>query len=229
MSIDPRDLFVSLNPLGLDESELAKNSTGFADIRTHGDYLVFLAGYKAGTVDGEKRDCQSHRPINAEGCKPESSIQPSGTSSTCRSLDKAEGGTPDNNIHPERAASPAGLTDVLPTPVNRYLTTRIEAVEGGIKAISSVDAPWTVVIASDFDCVVGLLKDKLDRHRKLHNVMQAHTEHLNRVQIAMALELCAIAEALGIAPEQQQGGSGESIRAIQQLNVKLAELELRHA
>jgi len=110
MSIDPRDLFVSLNPLGLDERELAKDSTGFADIRTHGDYLVFLAGYKAGTVDGEKRECQSHRPINAEGCKPESSIQPSGTScgdaAPCRSLDKAEGGTPDlkSPIHPDDMA-----------------------------------------------------------------------------------------------------------------------------
>lgn len=119
MSIDPRDLFVSLNPLGLDERELTKDSTGFADLRTHGDYLVFLAGYKAGTVDGEKHECQRHRPINAEGCKPESSIQPSTTpcadAAPCRSLDKAEGGTPDNNIHSERAASPAGLNDVLPT------------------------------------------------------------------------------------------------------------------
>ncbi|HGY2299784.1 TPA: helix-turn-helix domain-containing protein [Pseudomonas putida] len=96
MSIDPRDLFISLNPLGLDEQDLEKDTTGFTDNRTHGDYLVFLAGYKAGAVDGGKRECQRHRPINAEG------------------------GTPDNNIHPEREGSPAGLTDVLP----------IAAVEG---------------------------------------------------------------------------------------------------
>lgn len=184
------------------------------------------------TVLGLIAEIERHRQINAEGCKPDSNILLAGLPCAgvppCSSLDKAEGGTPDNTIHPERAASPAGLTDVLPTPVNRYLTTRIEAVEGGVKAISSVDAPWTVVIASDFDCVVGHLRDKVDRHRKLHNVMQAHTEHLNRVQIAMALDLCAIAEALGIAPEQQQGGSGESIQAIQQLKAKLAELEQHH-
>ena len=74
MSIDPRDLFVSLNPLGLSQRKLEKDSSGFADDRTHNDYLVFLAGYKAGTVDGEKRECQRHHPVNAEGCKPDISI-----------------------------------------------------------------------------------------------------------------------------------------------------------
>lgn len=65
MNTDPRDVFVSLNPLGLGERELEKDSTGFADMRTHNDYLVFLASYKAGTVDGEERECQRHRPMNA--------------------------------------------------------------------------------------------------------------------------------------------------------------------
>ncbi|MCJ7853999.1 hypothetical protein [Pseudomonas monteilii] len=115
MSIDPRDLFVSLNPLGLSQRELEKDSSGFADDRTHNDYLVFLAGYKAGTVDGEERECQRHHPINAEGCKPESIIQPSGTpcvdAAPCCSLDKAKGGMPDNNIHHERVASTSGLAD----------------------------------------------------------------------------------------------------------------------
>lgn len=101
MSIDPRDLFVSLNPLGLDERDLEKDSTGFADQRTHGDYLVFLAGYKAGTVDGEQREFQHHRPINAEGCKPGTLILFSGLpcadAAVRRGLDKAEGSKPDNN------------------------------------------------------------------------------------------------------------------------------------
>lgn len=105
MNTDPRDLFVSLNPLGLEEHELAKASTGFADDRTHGDYLVFLAGYKAGTVDGEEREHQRHRPMNAEGCKSEISIMLSGLpcagAAAGRDLDKAEGGTPDSNIHPD--------------------------------------------------------------------------------------------------------------------------------
>ncbi|PVZ43960.1 hypothetical protein [Pseudomonas sp. CC120222-01a] len=104
MNTDPRDVFVSLNPLGLGERELKKDKTGFADMRTHNDYLVFLAGYKAGTVDGEEREYQRHRPMNAEGCKPEISIMLSGTPCVGavggRDLNKAEGGTPDSNIYP---------------------------------------------------------------------------------------------------------------------------------
>ncbi|WP_223623149.1 hypothetical protein [Pseudomonas monteilii] len=100
MNVDPRDLFVSLNPLGLDDNELEMDSSGFADQRTHGDYLLFLAGYKAGTVDGEQREFQRHRPINAEGCKPETLILFSGLpcagAAVRRGLDKAEGSKPDN-------------------------------------------------------------------------------------------------------------------------------------
>ncbi|MFV7463053.1 hypothetical protein [Pseudomonas shirazica] len=43
---DPRDVFIRLNPLGLSEAELRKDSTGFEDPRTHSDYLLFLAGYR---------------------------------------------------------------------------------------------------------------------------------------------------------------------------------------
>ncbi|QOE11051.1 hypothetical protein IE322_05495 [Pseudomonas asiatica] len=43
---DPRDVFIRLNPLGLGEEELRKDSTGFEDQRTHSDYLMFLAGYR---------------------------------------------------------------------------------------------------------------------------------------------------------------------------------------
>lgn len=48
---DPRDLFISRNPLGLGEKELAKDRTGFADQRTHSDYLTFLAGYEEAQAD----------------------------------------------------------------------------------------------------------------------------------------------------------------------------------
>ena len=43
---DPREVFIRLNPLGLGEAELRKDSTGFEDQRTHSDYLLFLAGYR---------------------------------------------------------------------------------------------------------------------------------------------------------------------------------------
>ena len=115
MNTDPRDLFVSLNPVGLDERELVKGSTGFADTRTHGDYLVFLASYKAGTVDGEQRELQRHRPMNTEGCKPESIIMLSGMpcagAVVVRDLNKAEGGTPDSNIPPDRTPTSTALCE----------------------------------------------------------------------------------------------------------------------
>ena len=54
---DPRDVFIRLNPLGLGEAELRKDSTGFEDQRTHSDYMLFLAGYR------ESQQAQQH---NAE-------------------------------------------------------------------------------------------------------------------------------------------------------------------
>lgn len=39
-------MFIRLNPLGLGEAELRKDSTGFEDQRTHSDYLLFLVGYR---------------------------------------------------------------------------------------------------------------------------------------------------------------------------------------
>lgn len=68
------------------------------------------------TVLGLITEIERHRQVNAEGCQPESNIRPLGIAcagvKTCRSLDKAEGGTPDNNIHP---GNMAGINDVLPT------------------------------------------------------------------------------------------------------------------
>ncbi|QQE85355.1 carbon storage regulator CsrA [Pseudomonas putida] len=50
VSVDPRDLFIAVNPIGASEAELEKGPvSGFVDDRTHGDYLIFLAGLQAGT------------------------------------------------------------------------------------------------------------------------------------------------------------------------------------
>lgn len=47
-SVDPRDLFIAANPIGASEAELKKGPvSGFVDDRTHGDYLIFLAGFQA--------------------------------------------------------------------------------------------------------------------------------------------------------------------------------------
>ncbi|MGJ7548214.1 hypothetical protein [Pseudomonas alloputida] len=140
MNTDPRDVFVSLNPLCLGERELEKDSTGFAHMRTHNDYLVFLAGYKAGTVDGEERECQRHRPMNAEGCKPDVNIQgsskPCAVSAACRSLDKVEGGTPDLNIHPVESASP--------TTTRKIATAENELMMAQVGLLAAVRAAYPV-------------------------------------------------------------------------------------
>ncbi len=48
VSVDPRDLFIAANPIGAGMAELEKGPvSGFVDDRTHGDYLLFLAGYQA--------------------------------------------------------------------------------------------------------------------------------------------------------------------------------------
>jgi len=116
MNTDPRDLFISLNPIGRGERELVKGCTGFADTRTHGEYLVFLAGYKAGAVDGERREFQRHRPMNTEGFEPESIIMLSGMpcagASVGRDLNQAEGGTPDTNINLDSTPTAKALCEV---------------------------------------------------------------------------------------------------------------------
>lgn len=45
--IDTRDLFIRLNPVAAGVEELEKGRGGFVDHRTHAEYLIFLAGYRA--------------------------------------------------------------------------------------------------------------------------------------------------------------------------------------
>lgn len=47
-NVDPRNLFIKINPIGASSADLEKGArSGFVDDRTHGDYLIFLAGYSA--------------------------------------------------------------------------------------------------------------------------------------------------------------------------------------
>ena len=45
--IDVRDLFVTINPTGLDQSELARDGASFVEPHTINDYHLFRAGYQA--------------------------------------------------------------------------------------------------------------------------------------------------------------------------------------
>jgi hypothetical protein len=51
---DPRDLFIVVNPCGAADDELEKDHSGFSDMRTHGDYMIFLAGYQAATKEADQ-------------------------------------------------------------------------------------------------------------------------------------------------------------------------------
>ncbi|WP_099431234.1 hypothetical protein [Pseudomonas mosselii] len=64
-------------------------------------------------------EIERQRLINAEGCKPDSSILlagfPCAGGAPCRSLDKAKGYKPDLIITPPQSADSTRLSDVLPT------------------------------------------------------------------------------------------------------------------
>lgn len=78
--IDPRDLFITSNPAGLTAEELEKGRSRFVDFRTHSDYLIFLAGYEAAAEINQTHANPGHRDqVDAEGCKPEISIQSDGS------------------------------------------------------------------------------------------------------------------------------------------------------
>ncbi|WP_434558052.1 CopG family ribbon-helix-helix protein [Pseudomonas sp. Z4-20] len=55
---DPRDLFIAANPIGANNDELSKGRSGFVDERTHADYLIFLAGYRAAIKEPEGTEVQ---------------------------------------------------------------------------------------------------------------------------------------------------------------------------
>lgn len=204
MSIDPRDLFVSLNPLDLDKRKLVKGSTGFADTQTHGNYLLFLTGYKAATVVNAQLKCQRNRLMNAEGCKPEISTRPSGTpcggAAAEHGLDQAEGCKPDliNSPFFYALAGPDGKPHyddfcVADNPAD------LERYGEGVTIIPLFAHPAHQSSAA--------LREDIERG--------------NRIQLALAIDLFNIAQALGIPPEEQEGGAAESITIIREMQDRL--------
>lgn len=80
------------------------------------------------------------------------------------------------------------------------------------------------------DC--GAVKDHVTdaEYAKLAAEAQALREEVargNRIALAMALDIAAVGVALGIPGEQQEGGTGEFIEAIQNLQKELAALRAR--
>ncbi|HEJ2021036.1 TPA: hypothetical protein SLV80_001203 [Pseudomonas aeruginosa] len=80
------------------------------------------------------------------------------------------------------------------------------------------------------DC--GAVKDHVTdaEYAKLAAEAQALREEVargNRITLAMALDIAAVGVALGIPGEQQEGGTGEFIEAIQNLQKELEALRAR--
>ncbi|HFH2965890.1 hypothetical protein [Pseudomonas aeruginosa] len=80
------------------------------------------------------------------------------------------------------------------------------------------------------DC--GAVKDHVTdaEHAKLAAEAQAlreEVERCNRITVAMSLDISAVGEALGIPGEEQEGGTGEFIDLIRELQKEVQSLRAR--
>ncbi|MBH3349794.1 hypothetical protein [Pseudomonas putida] len=67
----------------------------------------------------------------------------------------------------------------------------------------------------------GCKPDHINPPHQRAEALREDIERGNRIQLAMALDLTAIAQALGIPPEEQEGGAAESIAIIRELQDRL--------
>ncbi|MFU7023889.1 hypothetical protein ACM75T_30790, partial [Pseudomonas aeruginosa] len=75
---------------------------------------------------------------------------------------------------------------------------------------------YEVVLASDYDALAAEAQ-----------ALREEVARGNRIALAMALDIAAVGVALGIPGEQQEGGTGEFIEAIQSLQKELEALRAR--
>lgn len=75
---------------------------------------------------------------------------------------------------------------------------------------------YEVVLASDYDALAAEAQ-----------ALREEVARGNRIAWAMALDIAAVGVALGIPGEQQEGGTGEFIEAIQSLQKELEALRAR--
>ncbi len=75
---------------------------------------------------------------------------------------------------------------------------------------------YEVVLASDYDALAAEAQ-----------ALREEVERGNRITVAMALDISAVGEALGIPGEEQEGGTGEFIDLIRELQKDVAELRAR--
>ncbi|HHK4242838.1 hypothetical protein IPC1031_13790 [Pseudomonas aeruginosa] len=95
-----------------------------------------------------------------------------------------------------------------------------------VRRIEDRTGNWIEV--HDAQSVMDDAQSEINELREHKAALEAETQALreevargNRIICAMALDLAAVGEALGIPAEQQEGGAGEIIEAIQALQEEL--------
>ncbi|HCL4309888.1 TPA: hypothetical protein N2D23_000921 [Pseudomonas aeruginosa] len=82
--------------------------------------------------------------------------------------------------------------------------------------VESSEGAW--VTASDYDALAAEAQS-----------LREEVERGNRITVAMALDISAVGEALGIPGEEQEGGTGEFIDLIRELQKEVEALRARVA
>ncbi|MFK1308567.1 hypothetical protein ACIUYH_15620 [Pseudomonas aeruginosa] len=96
--------------------------------------------------------------------------------------------------------------------VKRFDVPSMRSLIQGEQAVMGFE----VVLASDYDALAAEAQ-----------ALREEVERCNRITVAMALDISAVGEALGIPGEEQEGGTGEFIDLIRELQKEVAALRAR--
>lgn len=96
--------------------------------------------------------------------------------------------------------------------VKRFDVPSMRSLIHGEQAVMGYEA----VLASDYDALAAEAQ-----------ALREEVERGNRITVAMALDISAVGEALGIPGEEQEGGTGEFIDLIRELQKEVAALRAR--
>lgn len=96
--------------------------------------------------------------------------------------------------------------------VKRFDVPSMRSLIHGEQAVMGYEA----VLASDYDALAAEAQ-----------ALREEVERSNRITVAMALDISAVGEALGIPGEEQEGGTGEFIDLIRELQKEVEALRAR--
>lgn len=82
-------------------------------------------------------------------------------------------------------------------------------------------------VMDDAQSEINVLREEKGRLEAEAQALREEVERGNRIAIAMALDIAAVGEVLGIPGEEQEGGTGEFIDLIRELQEQAAALRAR--